>query len=224
MKEIQGKLILETLEEIANPKHTALLVIDVQNDNSSPKGFMASKGRDISFIREAIPRIKLVLEEARRLGLLVIFVRMTRTKDGRYETASMVRVREKSAFLKDTPEYEIEGTWGHKVLDELELKPTERQINKYCHSAFMGTPLNLLLMSRDIRTVAIVGLRTDVCVETTVRDVAQYGYYPVVLRDCVSSSRPDLHEAALLVMSDQYDVITSEEFLEVLRSAVEIKA
>ena len=224
MKEIQGKLILETLEEIANPKHTALLVIDIQNDNSSPKGFMASKGRDISFIREAIPRIKLVLEEARRLGLLVIFVRMTRTKDGRYETASMVRVREKSAFLKDTPEYEIEGTWGHEDLDELEPKPNEMQDNNHDHSAFMGTPLNLLLMSRDIRTVAIVGLRTDVCVETTVRDVAQYGYYPVVLRDCVSSSRPDLHEAALLVMSDQYDVITSEEFLEVLRSAVEIKA
>jgi len=223
MKEIQGTLVLETLEEIADPKHTALLVIDVQNDNSSPKGFMASQGRDISWIREVIPRIKMVLEEARRLGLLVIFVRMTRSKDGRYESAPMLRLREKSAFLRDATEYEIEGTWGHEVLDELEPKVNERQINKYCPSAFMGTPLNLVLTSRGIRAVAIVGLRTEVCVESTVRDMAQHGYHPVLLHDCVCSSRQDLHEAALLVMSDQYDVITSEELLEIWHSADEIK-
>lgn len=224
MKEILGRLVLETLEEIADPKHTALLVVDVQNDNSSPKGFMALKGRDISWIREVIPRIETVLVEARRLGLLVIFVRMTRSKDGRYESAPMLRLREKSEFLRDATEYEIEGTWGHEVLDELEPKPNERQINKYCPSALTATPLNLMLMSRGIRTVAVVGLRTEVCVESTVRDLPQYGYYPVVLRDCVCSSRQDLHEAALLVMSDQYDVVTSEELLKVWRSASEAKA
>ena len=110
MKEMLGKLVLATLEEIAAPEHTALLVIDVQNDNSSPKGFMASKGKDISWIRKVIPRIKTVLEEARRLGLLIIFVRMTRSKDGRYEPAPMLRLREKSEFLRDATEYEIEGT------------------------------------------------------------------------------------------------------------------
>ncbi|MDI7258827.1 MAG: cysteine hydrolase family protein [Thermodesulfobacteriota bacterium] len=116
MKEIQGTLVLETLDEIANPKHTALLVIDVQNDNSSPKGFLASKGRDIPWIREAIPRIKMVLEEVRGLGLLVIFVRRTRSRDGSLESGPRLRLYERSPYGQGAPEYLMEGAWGNEVL------------------------------------------------------------------------------------------------------------
>ena len=119
MKEIRGTLVLETLEEIADPKHTALLVIDVQNDNASSKGILASKGIDISSIRETIPRIKMVLEEARRLGLLVIFTRMTKSRDGSHESGPRLRLIEKSMHTRGAVEYEMEGTWGNEVLDEL---------------------------------------------------------------------------------------------------------
>lgn len=61
-----------------------------------------------------------------------------------------------------------------------------------------------------------MGLVTEGCVESTARDLLAYGYYPVILRDCVTSSRPDLHDAALLVMNAYYDVITSEELFEAL--------
>lgn len=76
-----------------------------------------------------------------------------------------------------------------------------------------------MLRNRGIRSAVVVGAVTEGCVETTVRDLEQYGYYPVVLRDCVSSRRQDLHEAALLVMSARYDVVSSEELLAIWRRA-----
>jgi nicotinamidase-related amidase len=218
MKEIQGTLVLETLDEIADPKHTALLIIDVQNDNASPKGLLASKGKDISMIRETVPRIKTVLNEARRLGLLVVFMRMTRSKDGSHESGPRLRMLEKGVHTRGMSQYEMEETWGNEVLDELEPKSSERQIIKYLSSSFISTPLYFILRNRGIKSAVVVGLVTEGCVEATVRDLEQYGYYPVVLKDCVCSTRRDLHEAALLVMSARYDVVTSEELLKLWQS------
>lgn len=82
----------------------------------------------------------------------------------------------------------------------------------------------MILRNRNIKTTVVVGLVTQGCVEATVRDAEQYGYYPVVLRDCVCSPRKDLHEAALIVMSARYDVVTSQELLELWHSTDLIKA
>ena len=215
MKVVKGIEVLETLEEIADPKHTALPVIDVQNDNSSPRGVIALNGRDMSWIRKVVPNIKVVLEGARRLGLLVIFMRVTRSKDGSHESGPLLRRHERSAHSRGLAEYEMEGTWGNEVLDELEPRTNERQIIKYRSSSFIGTPLDLVLRNRGVKSAIVVGLVTQGCVESTVRDLEQYGYYPVILSDCVCSSRQDMHEASLLVMSSRYDVVTSEELFNV---------
>jgi nicotinamidase-related amidase len=219
MREIDGRMVLDTLDEIADPKHTALLVIDIQNDNSSPTGILAQNGRDISWVREIIPKVKVVLGEARRLGVRVIFVRKTRSNDGSLEPDNVIRRNARSVHSHDIPVYEVEGTWGNEVLDELEPRANERQIIKYRSSAFIGTPLDLLLRTTGIKAAVVVGIVTRGCVESTVRDLHQYGYYPVVLSDCVANSRKDLHEASLLVMSSAYDVVTSEELLREWRMA-----
>ncbi|MBI2857464.1 MAG: cysteine hydrolase [Chloroflexi bacterium] len=218
MKEIQGIHVLETLAEVADPKHTTLLLIDIQNDNSSPKGSLAMHGKDISWIRNALPRVQAVLARARQLGLMIIFTRMTRTRDGSHESGTLLRRRQGSLHTAGVPEYEMEGTWGHEVLDELEPRPNERQVIKYRPSSFIGTSLELILKSRSIKSAVVVGLVTEGCVGSTVNDLQQYGYYPVVLRDCVCSSRPDLHDAAMQIMSAKCDVVNSEELLKVWRS------
>ena len=144
MKEIQGRLVLDTLQEIVDPTHTALLVIDLLNDNSSPKGPLALNGRDISWIRQIIPGVKMVLEEARRLGLLIIFMRLTRSRDGILDSDPLVRRRVMSPHpSRGLADYEMEGTWGNEVLDELEPRPNERQMIKYRNSSFIRTPFYL---------------------------------------------------------------------------------
>ena len=114
MIKIYGVLVLETLAEIADPQHTALLVIDVQNDSASPAGYLASAGVDITATRHTIPRITAVLAEARRLNLLIVFMRMTRSRDGSLESAPRLRMREKNVLTRGEIEYEKEGTWAMK--------------------------------------------------------------------------------------------------------------
>lgn len=212
MKEIWGKMVYETIEEIVDPKHTALLVIDIQNDHG-PKGFLAKNGRDVSWVLDMLPSVKKVLAEARRRGMLIIFHSVTISKDHRAESPAQIRFLNKSPHIMGAEGYEVEDTWGHAVLDELERRPDEPWIVKYRSSAFHGTRLDLILRNSKIETAVVMGLVTEGCVEATVRDVLAYGYYPVVLSDCVGSSRRDLHEAALLVMSARYDVITSDELI-----------
>lgn len=214
MKESWGRVIYDTIEEIADPKHTALLVIDIQNDNTSPNGFLAKNGRDISWARAILSNVKAVLEDARKRGMLVIFTRNTNSKDGRCESPAQIRFQTKCAHSAGSQEYEKEDTWGNEVLDELEPRPNEVQIVKYRSSSFHGTRLDFILKNSRIESAVVVGLITEGCVESTARDLVGYGYYPVILSDCVTTSRRDLHEAALLVMSARYDVITSAQLIQ----------
>lgn len=230
MRHILGVTVLETLEEIADPKHTALLVIDLQNDCCSPRGFLGSQGGDISWQREVVARAQVVLDEARRLGVLVIFTKIVRSKDGSLESAPRLRIFDRSVarwreHIREKrdqggyPMMYVEGTWGSEVVDDVAPRPGERQIVKYRSSAFMGTPLDMILRNSGVKAAVVLGSVTEGCVETTVRDLEQHGYYPVVPSDCVCSNRRDLHDAALLVMAARYDVVTSEDLLKVWRSA-----
>lgn len=209
-------MIYDTIEELVNPMHTALLVIDIQNDHG-PKGFLAQQGSDISWVLKILPSVKNVLAEARHRGMPVIFTSNTLSKDLKAESPAQLRFLSKSVHrVAGFTGYEIEDTWGNEVLEELERRPDEPWIVKYRSSSFHGTRLDFLLKNSGIETVVVVGLVTEGCVESTVRDLVGYGYYPVLLRDCVTSSRQDLHDAALLVMGARYDVITSEEFFKAL--------
>jgi nicotinamidase-related amidase len=216
MQEIGGKMIYDTIEELVDPKHTALLVIDIQNDHG-PGGFLAKKGRDISWVLKILPNVKTVIADARRRGMLIIFTSNTLSRDQRAESPAQLRFMSKGAHLKDgIVGYELEDSWGNEVLEELGRKPNEPWIVKYRSSAFHGTRLDFILKSSQIETAVVVGLVTEGCVESTVRDLVGYGYYPVLLRDCVTSSREDLHDAALLVMSARYDVISLEQYNQAL--------
>jgi nicotinamidase-related amidase len=214
MKIINGIEVLESIEEIVNPKHSAFLVVDIQNDNAGVDGSMAKAGRDVTFIRSLLPNIQAALAAARQLNMMVVFLRNTRSKDGSHEAGPVQRARLKSAHSLGLEFYETEGTWGHEVLAELAPRPSERQIIKYRPSGFVGTPLDLILRNRGIKSVIVVGLVTESCVEGTVRDAYQLGYYPVILSDGVGSPRQELHKAAMAIMKAKYDVISSEQLLK----------
>ena len=175
MKEIWGKMVYETIEEIVDPKHTALLVIDIQNDHGA-KGYLAKNGRDVGWVLEMLPRVKKVLAEARRRGVLIIFHSVTISKDHRVESPAQIRFLNKSPHIMGASNYEVEDTWGHQVLEDLERRPDEPWIVKYRSSAFHGTRLDMILRNSKIETCVVMGLVTEGCVEATVRDVLGYGY------------------------------------------------
>ena len=76
---VNGKEVFTTLEERVNPKHTALLLIDLQNDFVMPAGYFGKLGWDVSPLRQIVPRVRRVLQAARHSGVLIIHVQMTHT-------------------------------------------------------------------------------------------------------------------------------------------------
>ena len=64
-----------TLREKIDPKHTALIVVDMQNDFCASGGMMANEGFDLSEVQKMASRLPTLLSAARSAGVLVIFVR-----------------------------------------------------------------------------------------------------------------------------------------------------
>lgn len=217
---VKGKTIFTTLEELVNPRHTALLLVDMQNDFMMPGGHFAGI-EDCSALREIIPRIKELLLEARHNHVLVIHVMMTFYRDFLAQSPvalyrQLVRLGNKSAAsLEKMQPYCVEGTWGWQTIDALAPIDNEVVVRKHRSSAFAGTDLDMILRSNGIQTVVAAGIVTHGCVMATINDAPYYEYYPVLLKDCVASRKKTLHDRALFLISQTKDIVESRRVLAI---------
>jgi nicotinamidase-related amidase len=223
--EIHGRQVPTELREIAVPDQTALVVIDMQNDLCSPDGAFAAQGADVSAYAAITPRIARLVTAAREADVLVVFVQATTRKDHATQSLSQLFFELRMQRSYPDPQQAAFGfceaaTWGHEVLPELGCRDTDLVIEKHRSSAFIGTPLDLVLRSQEIKTVVAVGCTTEGCVDSTVRSAGFLEYFPVVARDCVASDNPALHEAGMLIL-DAYRavVVSSDDLVSVWRDA-----
>ncbi len=82
----------------------------------------------------------------------------------------------------------------------LEPSPDDYVILKPRHSAFYGTPLELLLTHLRCRDLIVCGLSTDMCVQMTAIDAYLRGFNLHVPSDCSAAASPALHRQALSYM------------------------
>jgi nicotinamidase-related amidase len=216
MKEIHGKLVCETLEEVLEPDGCAVLVIDLQNDMMRPEGKIAKAGNDMAAMYRLLPRCAAFIEEVRALGVPVVHIQTITLRDGRSDSPSWLRA--KGAMVK-TGEFCIEGTWGAEICEEVAPLQGETVITKHRSSAFRGTDLDLALRAVGVRTTVVIGEQTPGCVEATFRDASYYDYYNVLVEDCVAAFDQEQHEASLLVQRRRHDVCTAERVLSIWRGA-----
>jgi ureidoacrylate peracid hydrolase len=187
--------VLRTLEDKVNPGHTALLVVDVQNDFCHENGGLGEMGNDMSLIQESVPRLAATIEVARANNVPVIFLRIVQSPDT--NSAAWESLEE-----AEGPRLVMEDTWGADYYEGIGPVPGEREIIKRRHSGFNFTPLDSYLRSKAIKTVVVGGVASNVCVEATARDAADYDYYVVVLRDGSGAVRSELHDAALYTIEN----------------------
>jgi ureidoacrylate peracid hydrolase len=183
------------LPEGIAPKHTALIVVDVQNDFCSPKGECARRGRDISMMLDMASRLADLIQAARESNVLVIFLRGVEGVDHVLSDAWAELV---SRHTKPS-ELELcrEGTEGADFFPP--VIPTEGDvvITKYRYSAFVGTNLDQVLRSKNILTVVVTGVVTDVCVEATARNACDLDYRVVIVDDCTATWSQEIQNSAL---------------------------
>lgn len=200
-KTIFGKEVYMTLEEIVSPRHTALIIVDAQNDFCSPGGCvnrLYPAARDI--MESYIEHSARLLEAARGVGVLVIYTQATNDPGGVYKSAPDIR-RKMEYLDPETPLICIDGTWGHEIVDRLKPLSQEVVIRKHRHNSFAGTEMDMLLRSNDIKSLVITGVTTERCVLATIAGAIAGDFYVVVPPDCVAAPSVKMHDAALLVIS-----------------------
>jgi len=211
--------VLKTSAERWDPRWSALLVVDVQNDFASPKGSAAKRGDDVSASVAMVPRLVRLIDEARRVGLTIVYVKTTHSEWT--DTPSWLYRKSQQKELNTCRE----GTWGAEFYDGIAPRSDERVVIKHRYSAFINTDLNTVLKAKGIESVLTTGVATNVCVETTTRDAYMYDYYVTMVGDCSAAYDAKLHESTLENMRRHFGLVaSSEEIVETWQGLGQKKA
>ena len=205
-----------SLAERLDPRSTALLVIDMQNDYCHVDSPMVRQSNlDVSAAHAMVPRLNLLVERARAAGTTVIWVRMVRSEFTRsaVEREQRERMRPGAAVICE------QGSWGGEFFG-VEPLAGEPIVDKSRYSAFIDTNLELILRSRGISSLVMTGVATNVCVESTLRDAYMKDYYCTLVEDCAAAYLPELHAATLKNVDMHFGrVLSAEELLAVWQAA-----
>ena len=90
------------------------------------------------------------------------------------------------------------GSWDFELVDLLSVEPGDLIVPKARYSGFTGTNLDLLLRERDIRTLIVTGIASNVCVELTIRDALFREYFCVFVHDAAQQSGPEFVQQAVI--------------------------
>ena len=200
--------MLEGLGERLAPRHTALLIIDMQKD-FCVKGMGASRrpGRDLSRTQAIIPALVRLREAARVHGALVVHVGFLTLPEHLSDSGAWLSQRRRATYASDS--FAMAGSEGAQFIAELSPQPGEVEVRKHRYSGFKGTDLDMILRAREIRTCIVTGVSTNVCVESTLRDAFEHGYYVVVPADGTASWSRELGEATLQNVTHRFGLVSS---------------
>jgi Amidases related to nicotinamidase len=205
------QIILRDVKDILSPKHTALIVIDMQKDFCAQEGLYAKAGRDISSVRSIIPNIKRLMEISRKKGVMVVFLQQITLPGGRSDNDAWLGFKTRDG---KSAEYARLGSEGCEIITELAPLPDEVVVQKFRPSGFHGTFLDQILRANGIRTVLITGTTTEGCVMSTVLDASFHDYYTCVVSDGVASSVANMQETALTFMRTRYKILDTDEVIK----------
>jgi ureidoacrylate peracid hydrolase len=167
-----------------NPKQTALVLIEFQNDFTSDGGTLHQAVKPVMDSTNMLANAVETVKKARELGVTIIYVPITFTDDY-HELSSqpygiLKGVVDSKSFRK--------GTWGAEITDVLKPEPQDIVVEgKRGLCGFASTNLDFILRSRGITNIALGGYLTNCCVESTMRSGYEKGYTVVTLKDCTAA-------------------------------------
>jgi len=209
--------ILLELDEQIRAQHSALVLVDMQNDFVHPQGWVAQQAMpgylDSAGVADTLESCTRLLEAARSAGVLRFFVRML--GDEHYLSPPM-RAQYRRLQGEGRPECVLEGSWGAQIHEDLAPRPkdpSELIIDKYRYSAFAGTRLDLLSRSHGIRTLVMCGVATSGCVESTTRDALFADYYVVTAADACSDYDAARHHNSLQKMDLSFGYVVHSDLI-----------
>jgi nicotinamidase-related amidase len=205
-------------ERAVEPDRTALLVIDLQKGEYNPDKIAAEPQHAYLFerIREVvIPNGQKLLAACRAAGVEVIYtVVESLTLDG----------RDRSLDYKVSGIFFPKGAWGAEVLDELKPLPNDIIIPKTSSSLFNSTNFEYVLRNLGVEYVMVMGIVTDQCVETAVRDGCDRGFMMTLVDDACATFSEQRHKEALIGFKGYCRIRTTDQVIEELQRPAGVRA
>jgi len=190
--------------------HTALVIIDMQRDFIEPGGFGETLGNDVSLLAAIVPTVKRVLHSWRAAGGLVVTTREGHLPDlsdcppaKRLRGEPRLRIGDQGPMGRIL----IQGEPGHGIIPELAPIDGEVVIDKPGKGAFYATGLGDVLEGHGITHLIVMGVTTEVCVQTTMREANDRGYDCLLVEDGTESYFPAFKEAALAMIRAQGAIV-----------------
>jgi nicotinamidase-related amidase len=207
-------------------RSTALVIIDMQRDFIEPGGFGASLGNDVSLLSAIVPACQRVLAAWREAGGLVVHTREAHRPDlsdcpqaKRNRGNPSLRIGDAGPMGRIL----VAGEPGCEIIAQLKPGAGEIVIDKPGKGAFYATPLHERLQQAGITHLVFMGVTTEVCVQTSMREANDHGYEPLLLEDCTESYFPQFKASTLEMLRAQGGIVgwtaTSTELLAAMRSS-----
>jgi ureidoacrylate peracid hydrolase len=209
-------------------RKAAVVVVDMQNAFASKGGTLDIAGADISDAPRVVRSVKTILDAARQASVPVVYLQMGYKPDlsnsggpnspNWHKELAMSLMNSRSELKGKLL---TEGTWDFAIVEELKPESGDLVVIKTRYSGFAGTTLDSQLRTRGIRYLFFVGIATNVCVESTLRDAYFQDYWPILIADGAMPAGPaSLHEATLFNVENFFGwTVRAEEFLRVVKSA-----
>jgi nicotinamidase-related amidase len=204
---------------------TALLCIDLQYLDAAPGhgvfADVAASGVPVAaqeyyFERlqnTVIPNVRRLQDAFRAHNLEVIHTRIqSLTQDGRDRS-----VGHKRLGLHAPP-----GSKEAEFLEEVAPIDNEIVINKTASGVFNATNIEYILRNMDINGLVVVGVYSNECVSTAIRDACDLGFHVTLIADGCATVTPELQKATITTMKDRYArVMNADEAIAEIQQVVE---
>jgi nicotinamidase-related amidase len=207
MKKSNGVVIYKNLLEIIDPEHTCLVVWDVQHglvDRIFNKdAFIAALPSFIESVRSRMP------------VFYTMITPLARNFASSWSLYAMMR-RFQVADVSKLPAFMAPGSRERQIPEAVAPKKGDIVLEKAFASIFVGTNFEAMLRNRAITTIIFTGISTEIGIESSARDAANHGFYPVVIADLVSSPDKEAHERSLKNMEKLFIVADADTILKAL--------
>jgi len=181
-------------------RNTALIVVDMQNIWVHPRG-----SRYLPMSEDIVPPIQALLRYCHERKVPVIYLQTTKRPD----------LADVGIFADVKPQtHEVEDEWsnferspGAEFFEATKPAPQDIVVKKFRYSGFYGTQLENLLRAMKRDTIAITGVATNVCCDSTARDGAMRDFKVLFLSDCCASFSQEEQQAALDNFNKHFGVV-----------------
>ncbi len=198
-----------------NPRQTALLIVDLQNDFLHPDGTYA-RGGAVSAAAAALPaKVKPVAEALRAAGGCVASSHFTLWPGPENAPLISPHLAKLRPFLRQGDF--TRGGWGHALVDT--LGGADFSVDKVAYSAFYMTQLEWVLRKRGVESLMVCGIVTNGGVASSARDAHVRDFHVTVLEDGCAAFKQEVHDTSIRDLANIGEISTCAQALQQLKAA-----